>query len=115
MGLKKSNYTVKELGITVNEAYAIIHALSVRGNRGSAEFYIQGSRENAFNLKPLERKFLDFTVNRNENPYTTAYTVAKGVIKEEVVKINEETGEPYNDIETTENIFYGWEDDILTD
>lgn len=109
MGLKKNNYEVKDLGLTLETAYAIIHRLEVDGTYGVAEFYIQNSpRDNAFNLKPLERKIITFEVNREENPFTTAYNTAKGTYS--VKEYDEETNEPKN-VEVS-NIFYDWEDDL---
>lgn len=109
MGLKKNNYEVKDLGLTLETAYAVIHRLEVDGTHGVAEFYIQNSpRDNAFNLKPLERKVITFEVNREENPFTTAYNTAKGTYT--VKEYDEETIEP-KDLEVP-NIFYGWEDDL---
>lgn len=109
MALTKTNYEVKDLGITLSMAYAIIHRIEVDGESGVAEFYIQNSpRDNAFNLKPLERKIVRFAVNRDESPFTTAYNEAKGTHKGK--RRNEETGEIENiDIP---NAFNGWEDDI---
>lgn len=109
MGLKKSNYEVKELGLTLETAYAVIHSLQISGTKGTAEFYIQNSpRENAFALKPLERKFVQFPVNRNENPFETAYNYAKGTYPDteyDPETLTERTVEK-------PNVFYGWEDDL---
>lgn len=110
MALTKKNYEVKELGITLDTAYAIIHRLEVDGNVGKAEFYVQNSpRENALTLKPFERAFIMFEVNRAENPFTTAYNTAKGTHTEK--QYNSETGE-IEEIEVP-NIFNGWEDEIV--
>ena len=109
MGLKKTNYEIKELGLTLPAAYAIIHRLEIDGDSGVAEFYIQSSpRENAVNLKPLKREFIRFKVDRNENPFITAYKEAKKVTTETVVNKDgkEETVEfkaPFAD----------WTDDII--
>lgn len=107
MALKTTNYEVKDLGLTLTTAYAIIHRLEVDGENGRAEFYIQNSpRENALNLKPLERKIVSFKVNRAESPFTTAYNTAKGTTT--VKQFNTETRQ-YEEVEKG-NIFYGWDD-----
>lgn len=108
MGLKKSNYEVKTLGITLDTAYAVIHRIEIDGKNGTAEFYIQNSpRENAFNLKPLDRKLVHFTVNRDENPFTTAYNTAKTDKTVEELLPDGETK-----VVEIKGVFSGWEDDI---
>lgn len=105
MGLKKNNYTIEKIGITVPEAYAVIRNISIYGEKGSAEFVIQTSRERALNedFLPLETIYVNFDVNRNENAYDTAYTVAKGV---DVIHYE------VNEVETP-RFFHDWEDDIV--
>lgn len=91
MGLKKENYEIKELGLTLPAAYAIIHRLEIDGDSGVAEFYIQSSpRENAVTLKPLKREFIRFKVDRNESPFITAYKEVKKVTTETVIKDGKE-------------------------
>lgn len=75
---------------------------------------MQASRDNALNLKPLERKFVDFEVDRNESPYITAYKTASGTYTEDKF-ITDENGEMKVEKEEKQNIFYGWENDIQTD
>ena len=104
MGLKTRNYTIAENGLTLPEAYAVIRNLNVYGERGNAEFAIQASREKAINLAPLKTVHLEFTVNRNENPYVTAYNLAKSTRD---LTIGEHTV-------TKKMPFYGWEDDVQT-
>lgn len=110
MGLKTTNYEVKELGITLPNAYAIIHNLTVRGNYGVAEFYIQATRDNAFKLNPLERKTLTFEINRNESPYKTAYRVATEQYEESAFEEKEDGVEEIKVMK--DNIFTGWENDL---
>ena len=107
MGLKTKNYTIEEIGITLPEAYAVIKNLWVEGDRGNAEFAIQANRDNAFALEPIKRIHIPFTVNRNESPYKTAYTVAKGTQR---VRVNGMFG---NTVEQPMP-FHGWEDDFQT-
>ena len=108
MGLKKENYEIKELGLTLPAAYAIIHRLEIDGNNGIAEFYIQSSpRENAVNLKPLKREFIRFKVDRNENPFITAYKEAKKVTTETLVMNGKEEKVEFR------ATFAEWTDDIV--
>lgn len=93
MGLKTTNYEVKSLGITVPTAYAIIRDMEIKGSKGKAELVIQASREAASEKQPLEKIYVNFSVNRNENPYVTAYNAAKG--------------------EAAEGALQGWVDDII--
>ena len=130
MALKKTNYEVKEMGLTLAEAYAFIHRIEcdryaetiteiVNGEessrqvdklKGVAEFYVQNApRESAMGLKPFERHIVRFTCNANENPMAAAYIEAKGT--HTVKEYNPETQE-YVDVEKP-NIFNGWEDDIV--
>ena len=103
MGLKKANYEIKSLGITLPEAYAIIKDLTINGESARADFAVQASRENASNLKPLEIKTLHFRVDRNTNPYETAYIESKKQVEEETAN-----GKVLKD-----GVFTGWEDDII--
>ncbi len=111
MGLKKSNYEIKSLGITLPEAYAIVKNVSMTRNNGYADIVIQSSRDNAINLAPLETVKIKFKANVEENPVTLAYAKAKE--KRTVDVYDELTGE----VTTVEQpaIFDGWEDDIITE
>jgi hypothetical protein len=107
MGLKRKNYEVKNLGITLPEAYAIVKNVSVTRHNGYADIVIQSSRENAINLAPLETVKIKFRANVEENPFVLAYAKAKE--KKLVETYDDETGE----VITIEQpaIFDGWEDD----
>ena len=101
MGLKKANYEIKSLGIILPEAYAIIKNITINGESARADFVIQASREKASNLKPLEVRTLHFKVDRNTNPYQTAYIESKKQVEEE----------SNNGKILTDGIFTGWDDD----
>ena len=105
MGLKKTNHTIEELGLTLPNAYATIRTLNIYGDNGTAEFVVQSTRENCFKLQPLKTVFVEFDVNRNENPYVTAYNKAKSIF---TYKKGEHTM-------MQEMPFYGWEDDYHYD
>lgn len=132
MALKKTNYEVKEMGLTLAEAYAFVHRIEcdrytetveteVSGElttqqvdkfKGVAEFYVQNApRESAMGLKPFERHVVSFTCNANENPVAAAYIEAKGM---RIVKAYDAVTNSYIDVEKP-NIFNGWEDDIVTE
>lgn len=76
MGLYKKNYEVKDLGITLPEAFAIVRKIDRKGNKGMAELWVHSSRENAKTLQFLERKLVPFKCNDGDNPYEAAYTAA---------------------------------------
>lgn len=76
MGLYKKNYEVKDLGITLPEAFAIVRKIDRKGNTGVAELWVHVSRENAKTLLPLERKTVPFTCADGDNPYEAAYNAA---------------------------------------
>lgn len=76
MGLYKKNYEVKDLGITLPEAFAIVRKIDRQGDNGMAELWVHSSRENAKTLQFLERKLVPFKCNDGDNPYEAAYTAA---------------------------------------
>lgn len=76
MGLYKKNYEVKDLGITLPEAFAIVRKIDRQGDKGMAELWVHSSRENAKKLQFLERKLVPFKCNDRDNPYEAAYTAA---------------------------------------
>lgn len=111
MGLKTTNYTVKELGITLPNAYALLKDIKVVNNRGIATFAIQSTRETATELKPIETVAVEFVFDRTENPVETAYKAVKG-IRDSMV-YNEEK-DCYIKQPVSQPL-YGWEDDIVTE
>lgn len=76
MGLYKKNYEVKDLRITLPEAFAIVRKIDRQGDKGMAELWVHSSRENAKTLQFLERKLVPFKCNDGDNPYEAAYTAA---------------------------------------
>lgn len=111
MGLKTKNYTVKDLGITLPTAYAIIKNISVQNDLVTAVFVIQSDREKAMTLKPLETVSLVFKFNRNENPVQTAYNLIKGKMKDFVWNDELQAHEE----KEVEMALFGWKDDIIED
>lgn len=76
MGLKKENYEVKDLGITLPVAYAVVRKLDRQGKSGYAELWIHNSRHNALTKNALERHSVTFTIKDGENPTAAAYKEA---------------------------------------
>lgn len=93
MGLVTKNYYVENLGLEIPEAYAVIKYININRKKCIAKFAVQQTREKALNISPIQTEILEFNIVDEENPYTTAYTLAK------------EEGQP----------FYGWDDDIVTE
>lgn len=108
MALKTRNYEVKNLGITLPEAYAIIKNIRISGEYGTATIVIQQTRELALEKAPLEVVEIGFAVNRNENPYITAYHEAKKDVEREIEL-------PNGEMRTIKikGQFADWEDDIV--
>ena len=109
MGLKTTNYTIKELGITLPTAYALLKDMQVKNDWVTAIFVIQRDRENAAVLKPIKTVSVTFKFNRNENPIETAYNFIKGKITDYVW--NEEL--QAHEEKEVEMPLYGWVDDIV--
>ena len=107
MGLKTNNYTIRDLGITLPTAYALLGELKIVKSRVTAVFFIQTDREKAKTLNPIKKLTVSFEFNRNENPVESAYNLIKG--KTFVDDIDTETGELVK-VEK-EMPLYGWEDD----
>lgn len=90
MGLKTTNYEVKELGITVPTAYAQITNLFVnKYGTVQAEISVQQTREDVVCNNALETKNLRYDIDKTKHIYTQVYKKAK------------------------EELFAGWEDDIV--
>lgn len=111
MGLKTTNYTVKSTGETYETAYALIKRFNYTedGKYATAHFVVHRTREKCETLAPLETKERMFKVNREENPYQTAYNLAKQVTETEIE--NPETHE--KETIKSPDIFGGWQDDIV--
>lgn len=89
MGLKKTNYTVQETGITIPEAYAQIVATSIdKDGKAYAVFAIQQSRGDIGKFTPLETVAITYMVDKEKPLHEQMYLKAK------------------------EEIFKDWEDDL---
>ena len=90
MGLKKSNYDIKSLGLTISNAYAQVVSISVDLNgEVNAMFEIQQSRDDISVKKSLERKIFSCKIDKDLPIHEQVYTQAKA------------------------SIFADWEDDIV--
>ena len=90
MGLKKTNYTVQEIGLTIPEAYAQIVATSVdKAGKAYAVFAVQQSRGDIGKFTPLETVAITHMVDKEKPLHEQMYVKAK------------------------EEIFKDWEDDII--
>lgn len=106
MGLKRENYEVKEFGVVLPEAYAVIKNLYVSGNTISATIAVQTSRDNAFALSPYKTVEVEIHgVDRNRNPYEVVYEYIKG---EDIYFDQRQQSEI-----RIPRAFYGWKDDIV--
>lgn len=111
MGFKKTNYKIKELDVTLANAYAIVDSIQISGDSGVAKIAIQTSRENAFNYKPLQVKEVSFKVDRTKPIYPQVYAAA---VANKIVKLPEkdETGKVVWVDKEVAGLFADWEADI---
>ena len=111
VGLKTTNYRLKQnKKVVMEEAYAIIENLYIKGDYARADFAIQSGRVLEQGEEPLERISVEFPLNRNESPFITAYKTAKGQHYEN--RYNEETNKVER-VVVNNSILFGWEDDIV--
>lgn len=124
MGLYKKNYEVKDLGITLPEAFAIVRKIDRYGDKGMAELWVHSSRENAKTLQFLERKLVPFKCNDGDNPYEAAYTAAvtpeerkRYAYKTELVKewVNGKEKEVEKSVPTEEKYMFAYFDGWVRD
>ena len=107
MGLKRENYEVKNFGLTLPEAYAIIDQIENVKESTSVYFGIYSKREDAKTYQPLEIRSVHFVWDRKSDLAKTAYELAKTRTE---IQVDEEG----NEVEVTiKGIFDGWEDDIV--
>jgi hypothetical protein len=108
MGLRKENYLAEHIDVVFPEAYATIRKLHIDGKSGVAEFVIQTSRDKSMSAMPIEVVKVYFEVDRNENPYVTAYKKAKEC--REDFDFNQD-GKMEKML--VKSYFTDWEDDII--
>lgn len=124
MGLKKTNYEVRDLGITLPIAYAVVRKLDRHGDSGYAELWVHNSRKNAKEKNFLERHSVSFIIKDGKNPYEAVYEEAvKRPVRTEVYYVDpvteEELTKPGEGAERKTRevidpaILDGWENDIV--
>ena len=90
MGLKTTNYEIKDLGITVPDAYAQITSIFADKNgKAYADFSIQQNRDDIGIKEAFTKESISCTIDKTQPIYTQVYNNAK------------------------ETIFKDWEDDIV--
>ena len=90
MGLKTTNYEVKDFGITLSDAYARLTNINVDlSGEVFGMFEIHQTREDIDTKSPIERKNFNCTINKDLPIHKQVYEAAK------------------------EALFTGWEDDIV--
>ena len=89
MGLKKSNYASRSIGIELPSAYAKVTEIHLYGDECSAEIHIHKDRESIGKFQPIERRSVVFMIDRTKNLFEQIYAKAKNIY------------------------FIGWEDDIV--
>ena len=79
MGLKTTDYKVEKFNLVLPTAYAYVKELNMSDGRGEAKIVIQQDRESALTLEPIEDFYLQFELDRTENPsFATVYEILKG-------------------------------------
>jgi hypothetical protein len=89
MGLKKKNYEVEKIGITLPLAYAQVREISIYENECNATIFVHKDRESIEKFAPIETKTLCFKFDRSKNLLGQIYENAK------------------------EKFFHDWQDDII--
>ena len=91
MGLKTTNYKVKDFGITIPTAYARLTNVNINiEGEAFCIFEIHQGREDFEKTSPLERIHANYVINKDLPVYNQLYLKAK------------------------EDFFADWEDDIVT-
>jgi hypothetical protein len=90
MGLKTTNYEVKDFGITIPEAYARLTDININiDGEAFGTFEIHQTREELIENNPLERIHVNYVIDKDLPVHNQIYVKAK------------------------EEIFTDWEDDIV--
>lgn len=77
MGFYKKDYYNNRRNLYLPSAYAIIKDLKIYKKIGFVTFVVQKERDESFTSEEYGNICLYFDINRNENPYITAYKKAK--------------------------------------
>ena len=77
MGLKKNNYEVKNMGITLPTAYAQVRQVQLQDKACTAILYIHKDRESVATFAPIDQRTIYLTIDRNQNLLEQIYAKAK--------------------------------------
>ena len=78
MGLKTTNYTIEQLGITLDNAYAQITNLSIDASgKAHCIFTVQKAREDIQTKTALENKFFMCEIDKTLPVHEQVYNLAK--------------------------------------
>ncbi len=108
MGLKTTNFEIKNLGLTLPEAYCILHKLQQNRNHVTATFAVQATRDKAQTLTPLSTVEVRFSWDRKTDLAQAAYAELK---RSKTVKRYDEETKTVVDVEIP-SVFASWEDDV---
>lgn len=90
MGLKTTNYQIKDLGISIPEAYARLTNININvDGEAFGTFEVHQTREDLIENKPLERIHVNYVIDKKLPLHKQMYEKAK------------------------EELFIDWEDDII--
>ena len=78
MGLKTTNYEVKDFGITIPEAYARLTNININvDGRAFGIFEIHQTRESLKHSNPLQRIHVNYAINKDLPIHSQIYIKAK--------------------------------------
>lgn len=109
MGLKTKNYEIKSLGLTLPDAYCILHKLQQNRDQITATFAIQSTREKSRRLEPLSTISVTFKWDRQTDIAKAAYAE---LIRPKTVQRYSEEDRKIVDVEIP-SPFASWENDVI--
>ena len=77
MGLKKNNYNIEKLNITISSAYAMVGKIEIEKDYAIAEMKIHKTRADLEEYEPLEVVNISCHIDRKLSVYEQIYTKAK--------------------------------------
>ncbi len=108
MGLKTTNFEIKNLGLPLPEAYCILHKLQQNRDQVTATFAIQSTREKAQKLDPLATIDVSFKWDRQADIAKAAYAELK---RSKTIKRYDNDKKTVVDVEIP-SVFASWADDV---
>lgn len=77
MGLKKNNYNIEKLNITISPAYAMVGKIEIENDTAIAEMKIHKTRADLEEYESLEVVNISCHIDRNLSVYEQIYIEAK--------------------------------------